>query len=51
MLLPEDLGQGGYREGLRARRRAEAKARHLGGARLVRCRQGVGIGRAAREGS
>lgn len=34
MLLPEDLGQGGYREGFRACCRAEAKALHLGGAPL-----------------
>lgn len=31
MLLPKDLGQGGYREGFWACRRAEAKALHLGG--------------------
>ncbi len=47
MLLPEDLGQGGYLEGFRARRRAEAKALHLGGAPLAGRRQGVDIGLAA----
>jgi len=31
VLLPKDLGQGGYREGFWACRRAEAKALHLGG--------------------